>query len=86
MSDINEQIARRLERHDAGLLDVYHAAQCDVNWPPVADLLRAAADEISRLCGDRDALATALRELHDFAVTDPHYRHGDRSMLSLIHI
>lgn len=25
-------------------------------------------------------LADALRELHDFAVTDPHYLHGDRSL------
>lgn len=25
-------------------------------------------------------LTDALRELHEFAVTDPHYRHGDRSL------
>ena len=26
----------------------------------------------------------ALRELHDFAVTDPHYRHGDRSLNAFV--
>lgn len=29
-------------------------------------------------------LADALRELHDFAVTDPHYRYGDRSLNAFV--
>lgn len=34
----------------------------------------------AKLIAAAPALAEALRELHDFAVTDPHYRYGDRSL------
>jgi uncharacterized coiled-coil DUF342 family protein len=56
-----------------------------VHIPYSADLERlraerdAAVAEIERLRRERDELADALRELHDFAVADNHYKKEERS-------
>lgn len=42
------------------------------------------ADSNALLIAAAPELAEALRELHDFAVTDPHYRHGDRSLNAFV--
>ena len=41
--------------------------------------VRANNDANAELISAAPELLEALRDLHDFAVTDSHYRHGDRS-------
>ena len=50
-------------------------------WCPVGNEEQEAN---ARLIASAPELAEALRELHDFAVTDPHYLHGDRSLNAFV--
>lgn len=49
MKDIVEEIAARLSWHDVGLMDVHLLSGCPVNGKPLANVLRCAMDEITRL-------------------------------------